>query len=299
MFLSLTAGLLLAAALPGAHAFSQGAGEAGTTDIIQGDTDHTRRLTVPVRLENQGPFDFLIDTGSQTTVVSSALANQLALQPSRPARIIGVGGVETVDTAIIEELHLGRKLLVALEVPMLERRHIGADGILGLDSLQGQRVLLDFTRNVMAVGEANALGGNKGFDIIVTARSRSGQLIMTNAIVDGIKVDVVIDTGSDATIGNLALQRAVGHRNASAEAMLTSVTGQQIMARVAYPRKLSIGELDINNIAIAYADSPVFETLALNRRPAMLLGMSELRLFKRVAIDFNTRKVFFDLPPSR
>ena len=126
----------------------------------------------------------------------------------------------------------------------------------------------------------------------------TGTVVLDKAAKTG-SVDVVIDTGSDATIGNLALQRAVGHRNASAEAMLTSVTGQQIMARVAYPRKLSIGELDINNIAIAYADSPVFETLALNRRPAMLLGMSELRLFKRVAIDFNTRKVFFDLPPSR
>jgi len=28
----------------------------------------------------------------------------------------------------------------------------------------------------------------------------------------------------------------------------------------------------------------------------MLLGMRELRLFKRVAIDFATRKVMFDLP---
>ena len=86
MFLSLTAGLLLAAALPGAHAFSQGAGEAGTTDIIQGDTDHTRRLTVPVRLENQGPFDFLIDTGSQNTVLSSALVSKLELVPTARAR---------------------------------------------------------------------------------------------------------------------------------------------------------------------------------------------------------------------
>ena len=256
-------------------------------------------MTVPVRLENQGPFDFLIDTGSQTTVVSSALANQLALQPSRPARIIGVGGIETVDTAIIEELNLGRKQLVALEVPLLERQHIGADGILGLDSLQGQRVLLDFTRNVMAVGEARALGGNSGFEIVVTARSRAGQLIMTNAVVDGVRVDVVIDTGSDATIGNPALQRAIGRRSAGGQATLTSVTGQQIMADMAYPRKLTIGEVDISNISVAYADSPVFETLKLSRRPALLLGMRELRLFRRVAIDFNTRKVFFDLPSGR
>jgi hypothetical protein len=28
----------------------------------------------------------------------------------------------------------------------------------------------------------------------------------------------------------------------------------------------------------------------------LLLGMSELRLFNRVAIDFSTREVLFDLP---
>ena len=47
---------------------------------------------------------------------------------------------------------------------------------------------------------------------------------------------------------------------------------------------------------VAYVDSPVFTVLELDRRPAMLLGMRELRLFKRVAVDFAARKVYFDLP---
>ena len=33
-------------------------------------------------------------------------------------------------------------------------------------------------------------------------------------------------------------------------------------------------------------------------KPAMLMGMNELRGFRRVAIDFDTRKVLFDLPET-
>ena len=39
-----------------------------------------------------------------------------------------------------------------------------------------------------------------------------------------------------------------------------------------------------------------FAALGLDRRPALMLGIRELRLFNRVAIDFSTRKVLFDLP---
>ena len=34
----------------------------------------------------------------------------------------------------------------------------------------------------------------------------------------------------------------------------------------------------------------------LTRRPALLLGMRELKLFKRVAIDFAANRIYFDLP---
>ena len=76
----------------------------------------------------------------------------------------------------------------------------------------------------------------------------------------------------------------------------TSVTGQTISAELGFPRKLSVGEFDITNLMVAYTDSPVFEYLGLTRRPALLLGMRELKLFKRVAIDFAANRIYFDLP---
>ncbi|RZK00720.1 MAG: peptidase A2A, partial [Novosphingobium sp.] len=239
---------------------------------------------------------FLIDTGSQKTALSTDLALRLALPAHDKLRIVGVSGAQITDTAVVDELALGRRSFYGLTVLLFQSEHMGADGIVGLDSLQSQRVLLDFAQSRMAVGDAKTLGGNSGYDIVVTARRRLGQLIMAQAAIDGIKTDVIIDTGSDTSIGNRALQRALGRRGALGTAVLTSVTGQEATADMGYARELAVGDVNIKNLVIAYTDSPAFDALGLTRRPALMLGMRELRLFKRVAIDFSTRKVMFDLP---
>ena len=38
-----------------------------------------RLLVVPVRLDDAGPFEFLLDTGTNTTIVDSSLAERLGL----------------------------------------------------------------------------------------------------------------------------------------------------------------------------------------------------------------------------
>jgi predicted aspartyl protease len=288
--------LLLSAALfPQGHG-SMGAQEAGEVDVIATVQDADSRMTVPVRIGEKGPFRFLIDTGSQNTVVATSLAEQLALKSDRRAMIVSVAGSRMADTVVLDEIGLGRRSYYGLVAPLLERGDIGADGIIGLDGLQDQRVLIDFKRNVIVVDEAKRLGGNSGFEIVVRARKRSGQLIMTDALIDGVRVSVVIDTGAEGTIGNRALQKALSKRQIVAQAELTSVTGHTVMADISLGRKLRLGGMDISNLPLAFTDTPAFTALELEQRPAILLGMRELRMFKRVAIDFSSRKVFFDTP---
>lgn len=275
---------------------ASGAQDASEIEVLRTSADSADRMTVPVQIGGKGPYRFLIDTGSQKTALSIDLALRLALPAHDKLRIVGVSGAQLTDTAVVDELALGRRSFYGLTVLLFESEHMGADGIVGLDSLQSQRVLLDFARSRMAVGDAKSLGGNSGYDIVVTARRRAGQLIMAQAAIDGVKTDVIIDTGSDTSIGNRALQRALGRRGALGTAILSSVTGQEATADMGYARELAVGDVNIRNLVIAYADSPAFDALGLTRRPALMLGMRELRLFKRVAIDFSTRKVMFDLP---
>lgn len=287
--------LLAGAAVQLAHA-SPVALEATEVEIVHAKSDRDDRMTVPVNIGGQGPFRFLIDTGSQKTVLAKDVATALSLESGPNLRIVGIAGAEIVETAHVEEIGLGRRSFHGLVAPLLEGHHIGADGIVGLDSLQGQRVLLDFTRNVIAIGDARGLGGNSGYEIVVTARRRSGQLIMTDAQIEGIRTDVIIDTGSGTSIGNRALQRALRHRGDTYQTKLVSVTGQETIADIGFARQLTISEIGITNLVIAFADAPTFAVLELERRPAIMLGMRELRLFRRIAIDFHTRKVMFDIP---
>ncbi|PEQ11340.1 peptidase A2 [Novosphingobium sp. PC22D] len=274
-------------------------GEASQTEeVVQGLEDAHERMTVPVALDGTGPYRFLIDTGSQRTVVSTGVADRLALAVGPQVRIVSIAGVAGVASAHVGEMQFGEQILTGLQVPVLDGRHIGADGIVGTDSLQDRRVLLDFDRNLIAIGDPQELGGNSGFEIVVRARRKSGQLIITKAVIDGIKTSVVVDTGASNSIGNLALQRALGGRGAGA-AVIASVTGQTLDASIGVANKLSIGTLEVSNVAIAFADTPAFRELDLHRKPALFLGMRELRAFRRVAIDFPTREVRFDVNQVR
>lgn len=291
---------LIAAVLSTPMLRAGAAQDGGETEVITLAQDGAERMTVPVRIGAAGPFHFLLDTGAQNTVVSRDLATRLKLPADRGATLVGVAGTLPVQTVQLDEVGLGRRSYYGLTAPVLEQRHIGADGIVGLDSLQDQRVLIDFRKRLIAVSDARGLGGNAGYEIVVTARSRSGQLIMTDAVIDGIRTAVVIDTGAEGSIGNLALLRAMGRKGAALQpTALGSVTGQTLPAELALARRLTIQQLNLDNVLIAFADAPPFAHLGLDRRPAMLLGMRELQAFARIAIDFRTRRILFDLPDSR
>ncbi len=288
---------IAAAGIPSQSASPQiPAQPAPLADIIKTGLDEHERMTVPVNIGVHGPFAFMIDTGSQNTVLSTALAGRLGLVSQSRRTVLGAAGSRIVDTVELNDIQFGQQNYNGLLTPLLNREDMDADGIIGLDGLQGQRVLLDFHQKRMALVDSREKGGSSGFEIIVTARRRSGQLILTNAKIDGVYTDVVIDTGSDTSIGNRALQRALSHQHQPINTLLHSVTGQEIAASVVMADSMDIDRIHISNVAIAYADAPTFAALKLEKRPAILLGMRELRLFKRVAIDFTSRKVMFDMP---
>lgn len=293
----LAAAAALATSLSGATA--QVPPQDPTLEILEIERERYDRMTVPVTIKGQGPFDFLIDTGAQATVLSRALADELQLHERKMATLVGMASVQRVETTPIEDFTLGSRSFYIRQAPVVEGVNIGdADGILGLDSLQNQRVLLDFNKRRIAVADAEQLGGNRGYEIVVKARQRLGQLIITSARLDGITVDVIVDTGAQGSVGNLALLERVRRNRALGDTEMTDINGITLGGVVRVGRELQLGRASVQNFPILFADSRPFHSLGLAERPALILGMSELKLFRRVAIDFKTRRVLFDLPPD-
>jgi predicted aspartyl protease len=265
-------------------------------EVLDLDRERFDRLTVPVTIGEHGPFDFMIDTGAQATVLSLDLADRLGLHEREPAFLVGMASRVPVEVARLRDLTLGSRVWDIETAPLVAQANIGsADGILGLDSLQEQRVLLDFEDRTIAVADAKALGGNRGFEIVVRARRELGQLIITQASLDGVRVNVLVDTGAQNSVGNFALRDRLRGRHAGTTEM-TDINGVEVSTNLRLARDVRIGQAQLQNVPIAFIDSPTFRALGIDDQPAMVLGMNELRMFRRVAIDFKERRVLFDMP---
>ena len=110
-----------------------------------------------------------------------------------------------------------------------------------------------------------------------------------------MRTTVIIDTGAQASLGNLALQRRLRTKRAQ-EVTTTDVNGVDLTGELTFVRSLNLGGLTMRNVPLAFADAPAFEALGLQDQPVISLGMQHLRLFDRVAIDFRRKRVLFDVP---
>lgn len=258
--------------------------------------ERDERMTVSVDIEGRGPFRFIVDTGAERTVISSELARTLSLQPGRVTTVHSMTEVSQIATVVIPALRVGTRSVEQIHAPSLARAYLGAAGILGVDTLQNQRVTFDFARHEMTVTPARRREERwpDGNTVVVTGRSIYGRLVLVDASIDGQRVWVIIDTGSEVSIGNNALRVALARRNrlgAMSPIRMLSITGGQMTAEYSVARRIRIGGLDINNLPIAFADAHPFRQLGLENRPAILLGMDALQLFDRVSIDFPNRRV--------
>lgn len=262
------------------------------------EKDRLERMTVSVRIDKGGPYAFIIDTASQRTILSKEIAGALALDIEDEVTIVALAGSTVVQTVFVPSLTLGKRSYDGLISPTFRSANIGADGVLGLDSLQGQRILFDFlARNISIEDTSEPLKARSHREIVVTARRRSGQLIFTNATIAGVRTSVIIDTGGELSIGNKALQRRLRLKSSAMEqTSLVDVTGRSVQADYGIAEELLIGRARFGVIPIAFADIAPFKALKLDKSPALFLGMDALRKFDRVAIDFANRKIYFLIP---
>jgi predicted aspartyl protease len=270
-------------------------------DDVKLRTDVNDRMTVPVRLAGVGPFRFLVDTGADRTAISSIVASRLGLEMGEPAALHSMTGITTVQTATVPKLQLSSKDVRIVDAPILDAEKMGADGILGTDSLRSQRVVFDFENHLMTIVPAEQKPPSEDGTIVVTGRLRNGRLIMTDAVADNHLITVILDTGSQVSVGNEALRLRLGNAGlvkSSGSVELESVTGQKIQGEYTFVKKLVIGEVGLSNLVVVFADAHTFEQLGLDKRPALLLGMNALRAFKKVSIDFAHKKLRVMLPET-
>ncbi|MES2175766.1 MAG: retroviral-like aspartic protease family protein [Pseudomonadota bacterium] len=269
--------------------------------VVQTGPALDERVTIPISIDGKGPWNFIIDTGSQRTVIARDLAQKLALSPRANVTIISMTGRSEAGTVAVPRLGFGGGTIDDIEAPVLEGVDLGAPGLLGLDSLHGKRLTLNFRTGRMEIGSSNPrrrLSADPD-TIVVEARRKRGQLILLDSDVNGMRVNVMLDTGTNFSIGNIALRdKLVAKKRAPAmlTAALTSVTGGTLTGQVGRIKSVRMGRVNLTEVPVLFADASPFAELGMQDKPALLLGISALRIFDRVAIDFGRGRVDFLLP---
>jgi predicted aspartyl protease len=263
--------------------------------------DTANHLTITVRIDDNGPYRFVVDTGADRTVLATDVAAELGLLFSERVMLQGVVRAVKTETVRIRELSFGSVRCRYLNVPTLPRSTLGADGYLGLDTLDGHRVTFDFKNHTLQVSAPHSRLSTlwvRDNEARIRTVGSSGHLRALNCVIDGVRAAAFIDSGADLSAGNMPLFTALAARNPAygeiGTVSLVDVTGGETMGNVTMVKKIKIMELEFTDCPLVISDFKVFDVWGLTQRPALLIGMNFLRQFSNVSIDYGLKELRFD-----
>jgi Aspartyl protease len=255
------------------------------------------RLSVDVLVNGRGPYRFIVDSGADSSAIGLRIARDLQLPLASPAILDGMTSRNLVDRVKVDQLTLGPSIIRNLKLPALREVDVGGDGLLGIDALVQQRLMMDFEKRLIKIEDARKPEPHFRDEIVITARRQRGQLILTHVTAAGLPLDAVVDTGTEITVGNLALRDKLLRHSGEKLYTVTAigVTGVAVELQLARIDELQLGPVILRDVPIAFADLPPFKVFGLSDEPALLLGTDILENFRRVSLDFRSRKVRFQL----
>ncbi|HWE47172.1 MAG TPA: retropepsin-like aspartic protease [Caulobacteraceae bacterium] len=280
------------------------------TGTLIGQRDRSSRLTTKVRINGQGPYDFVIDTGANRSVIATEIAADLKLPAGTPTKIHGIARVEDAQTVNVRSLKAGDIDAPIKDVPLLNRVDLDADGLLGIDTFVDRVLTFDFVGNTAHIAYSYFEHGfteppthslmAASSDIVVPARQRFGQLTIVDASAAREKITCFIDSGAEKTVGNMAMRRAVQAQTADrnftpVDVVIHGATGQDVPGQVALVPEMRLGGVHFSTFPIAFADLHTFSLWGLQNEPALMLGMDLMRIFETVTVDFRRKTVHFRL----
>jgi hypothetical protein len=278
---------------------SRAASEEASLFALPTTHDHIGRVVVAAMVNGKGPFRFIVDTGATHSTVSPGLVHALGLQPSEVPLIVlnGITGTALVSAVTIDSLQTGDFTVDQLVAPVVWAPVMaGADGILGAAGLNGRSLSVDFERNLVRISRGVEIGVRAEALKIHATRVTHGLMTLSMQVgrVHGV---AVIDTGSERTLGNPALQAALKLRNRTgAEALVTSVYGateQVERGEIWRAPTILIDTMRINNVQVVYGDFHIFKVWQMQDTPAMIVGMDILGTVSALGIDFKNADVYF------
>ena len=256
-------------------------------------------ITAPVTINGLGPYRFMVDTGANVSCVSSELADKLALPAGRELKVHTIVGARGRPSVVLDRLEIGTRVRKKVQAPVLPMSSFDIDGVLGIDWLKGQRLVMGFAGNTLEITKSRHEASAKG-KVVVPARRKSGQLTIVDADISGRAISAMIDSGSQFSLGNAALRRLIMRLDPAAAQRAThvgliSIAGERFSGEQLYLPFIRLGGLNLGNVPVVFSDMPIFKLWDLHETPTIMIGIDLLTQFETVAVDFGRSSVRFDI----
>ena len=281
---------------------------AVAADALSAQDLNRGRVTVPVRINGQGPFTFAIDSAANASVIAEDLADRLGLIRGRVVGMHTLLARELVGTVTAGRVRTGALDVEDVTLALGSRLGLaGVDGLLGADLLHDLRLDLRFAglQRARLTGSRRSGGGfldvtGQSVRLIQFGERRFGGLLALEARASGVPVVAIIDTGALVSIANGPMARAAGLspivlNDGSDKSRVQSPTGRSAPAQAMMLPRLGLGGVTVTRLPILAGDFHTFRVWGLADRPAMLLGIDVLGLFQGVAIDLKRGEVAFEV----
>ena len=262
------------------------------------------QMGVSVTINRSGPYEFLVDTGSQITIVEPSLAKALGLQPLGVADAFSVARHTQVELAQLNEIQTGSHAVQQLTVAVQGLAQIQVEdpkvrGILGVNFLSHFDLLIDHVHHILCLDETKqmqqGLAGERIPMVVKPDRdwnSPFSQPILVNVRLSGndSRAKMLrLDSGT-----NLPLLHENQLKTEPWMQMQSALRGHVTGGAVEYfaimpPQDVRIGRHVVSNVKFA---APVKnrENVVFNGED----GLLPTGLFKRVFVSHADHFVIFD-----
>jgi Aspartyl protease len=250
-------------------------------------------IVLAVSINHTGPYSFLLDTGTQITMIDPSLAAALHLDTQGAAVVAGAGSRQSASFAQLDLVEAGSRAVAHQKVLVYDLRNLhfadlNIQGILGEDFLEHFDMLIDNAHHLLCLDNTAAMRAEvKGphIPLATTAESEDGALpgllIITVRLSDGMRpARLLLDSGAQRPLlyntsqyMELPLSHDVPLRG-------SGVDGTQRIFSALPAQDVKIGSLQLSRV-------PFFMLAGIQKdaRAKGFDGVLPTGLFRRVFID--------------
>jgi hypothetical protein len=119
-------------------------------------------LVIPVKINQSGPFEFMVDTGSQVTVIDPALATELHLKSQGTVGLVSAASYANASFTLLNTLEANfhaveRPYAIVQDLGQIQAADARIRGVLGENFLAHFDLLIDYAHNLICLDETEAM----------------------------------------------------------------------------------------------------------------------------------------------